>query len=102
MSKATIMEEALKEYVVAEIIKSNINLENKKYFVLPISEPCPVTKNTLKTLLDDDFVVTNEDLLRRNVKKELKHKWLSHLPFGGVDGSSYVKNNMSRVNMLIW
>lgn len=99
VSKATIMEEALTEYVVAEIIKSNIGPQNEKYFVLPISEPCPVTNGI--TIARDDIQSKND--YDYNFFEEA---WLSHLPFGGLNGSSYVQEQYKTAenenNMLIW
>ena len=102
VSKATIMMEALTEYVVAEIIKSNIeniDTQNKKYFVLPISEPCPVTYRT--TIADDDIKSKyNYDT------RFFEQAWLSHLPYGGLNGKSYVQEQCKTAkdsnNMLIW
>jgi serine/threonine protein kinase len=99
VSKATIMMEALTEYVVAKIIKSNIGPEYEKYFVLPISEPCPVTRIT--TITEDDIQSKynyNPDFF--------KEAWLSHLPYGGFNGSSYIQTKYETAedenNMLSW
>ena len=99
VSKATIMEEALTEYVVAEIIKSNIDLENKKYFVLPISEPCTIQPGT--ELESGDYNYKGQNIITNDM---FMGAWLSHLPYGGLNGYSHIQKQhaINENNMLIW